>query len=76
MSYYIKPKKDFQNLTDQSMLIVKIPESFITNISHQLFDHTITFVNQSTRAQNKFETFVLNIYCILRFGMTNSINKH
>ena len=37
-----------------------IPESFNSNISHQLFYYTITFVNS-------FDD---------RFGMTNSINKH
>ena len=48
-----------------------ISESFYTNISHQLFDYKITFVNsQGENAiskrefviKNWFETFVFNIY--------------
>ena len=66
-----------------------IPECFNTNISHQLFDCIITFLN-SQHWNTKLKWFciqnpVLNvrfkdISCIqkligVRFGMTNSINK-
>ena len=63
---------------------VCIPESFNTNISHQLFDYTITFVNSQHKKTNSKGDFVpkkgsisviiKNIW--LRFGMTNFINKH
>ena len=66
-----------------------IPESFNTNISHQLFGYTVTFVNQQHQdtnskgdfvLKNRFKTLTLNISGIQkqirRFGMTNSINKH
>ena len=59
----------------------------LTNISHQLFDYKITFVNSqgdNTNSKggfvlkNRFETIVLRllVYKInLRFGMTNSIRS-
>ena len=49
------------------MKIVCIPESFKTNISHQLFDYKIPFVNSQRKntnskgdfeLKNRFETFV------------------
>ena len=50
-----------------------IPESFNTNISHQLFDCKRTFVNSQCKnanskgdfvLKNRFETFGLKISCI------------
>ena len=47
-----------------------IPESFNTNISHQIFDNKVTFVNSQPKntnskgdfvLQNRVETFVLKI---------------
>ena len=69
---------------------VCIPESFNTNISHQLFDYTITLVNSQHKNTNSkddsvhrnwVKTFGLKFFSIqkyikLRFGMKNSINKH
>ena len=36
-----------------------MPESFNTNISHQLFDYTITFVNSQRSYTNSKDDFVL-----------------
>ena len=75
------------------VIVIKIfciTESFNTNISHQLFDYTITFANSqhyNTNSKgvfvlkNRFQTFALKIsgtqkLIRLRFGMTNLINKH
>ena len=49
-----------------------IPESFNTDISHQLFNYNITFVN-STQIQ---KVILHSKKILLRFGMTNSINTH
>ena len=63
---------------------------FDKNISNKLFDNKITFVNsqcENTNSKgdfvlkNRFETYVLKtsgiqISILLRFGVTNSINKH
>ena len=38
-----------------------IPESFNTNISHQLFDFKITFVNSKLENINSIGNFVLKI---------------
>ena len=62
---YCMIEKNFLNCN-----IFCIPESFTTNISHQLFDYKITFVNSQLEKtnfksdfilKNRFETFVLNI---------------
>ena len=54
--------------------MICLPESFHTNISHQLFYYKITFVNSQRENTNskgdfvylkkRFETFVLKIYGI------------
>ena len=36
-----------------SNLLICIPESFNMNISHQLFDHTTTFVNTNSKGDFK-----------------------
>ena len=38
-----------------------IPESFNTNISHQIFDYTITFLNKQHLNTNSKGDFVLKI---------------
>ena len=55
-----------------------IPESFDTNISYQLFDHTITFVNPQHKNTNSKGVFVLKtgLYCINVAIVTLSIILH
>ena len=49
--------------------------SFNTNISHQLFNFIITFVNSlKNRFERSFKVFWFTRKIRLRFGMTNSIN--
>ena len=62
MCYDFPPKNNNKNNC--------IPESFNTNISQQLFDYRLTFVNSQRKntkskgdliLKNQFETFVLKI---------------
>ena len=56
-----------------------IPESFYANISHQFFEHKITFVNSKREKKNQNICYEDSWYTkkkILSFGMTYSINKH
>ena len=52
-----------QALMDQERLLVDneicIPESFNTNISHQIFDYAITFLNSQNQNENSKDDFVL-----------------
>ena len=58
---------------------VCIPESFNTNISHQLFDYKITFVNSQRKNTNskgdfKLKTWFENIYYYLSFKDILAVN--
>ena len=61
-------------------MYICIPESFNTNISHKLFDYTITFVNsqpQDTNSKGDYvlKKLVLNV-CYKDFWYTKIYIKH
>ena len=74
-------------MTQDRNIIICIPESFHTNISHQLFDCTINNLCEFKALEHKFnrgfcsQKTILNVrfkdfWYIYRFDMKNSINKH
>ena len=82
-NHYYNVKKKASNLTDIFDFVYVYQKALIT---FHIFNNKITFVNsqrENTNSigdfvlRNRFETFVLKISGLqLRFGMTNSINKH
>ena len=54
-----------------------IPESFHSNITHQLFDYILTFVNSQRENTNSKGDFVLKCYFLLkmRFCTQNRFGK-
>ena len=52
-------KSSLMRCNNSNLLILLIPESFNTNISHQLFDYKITFKNLQHEHTNSKSDFVL-----------------
>ena len=59
LSDVVSKLKSFKPNIIQNLICFCIPESFITNISHQVFDYKITFVYSQRKNTNSKRNFVL-----------------
>ena len=59
LSFCLDPTLLFQHDRDQASNTFSLPKIFNTNISHQLFDKTITFVNSQHKNTYSKGDFVL-----------------